>query len=133
RMQPRQRAVKSPRPAMSSSPRAIGAPLTVSPGSGNDDREHVHSMCSCSRELSSLARSGQCAIGRATPEPSLHLCRVGAEERTTHPAVARLELRVLDILGEIGGLRKEVIDAKAAGEAPLDGPGGSIVAGGEKR
>src|SRR5438309_5813813 len=65
-------------------------------------------------ELASLAGGGQRPVGRAIPEPPLHLGRVGAEERSAHSAVARLELRVLDILGEIGGLREEVIDAKAA-------------------
>src|SRR5438552_453828 len=79
-----------------------------------------------------LAGGGERPVGRATREPPLHLGRVDAEERPADPAIARLELRVLNILGEIGGLREEVIDAKAAGEAFLDRPGGGIVAGGEK-
>ena len=44
----------------------------------------------------------------------------------------RPELRVLDILGKIGSLQEEVIDAKAAGEAFLDCARRGIVARGEE-
>src|SRR6266542_1886958 len=75
---------------------------------------------------------GQRSVGRTVPESPLHLRRVGTKERAAHPAVARLEFRVLNILGKISGIREEVVDAKAVGEALLDRPRRGIVACGEE-
>src|SRR5712692_56356 len=80
---------------------------------------------------SRLGGGGQGSVGGAAPEPSLHFRSVGAEERPAHATVARLELGVLNILGEIGGLREEVVDAKAAGEALLKRPRRGVVASGQ--
>src|SRR2546427_3036029 len=92
----------------------------------------VHGVRPRSVKLPSLGGGGRGARAGAPPGPPPPPGREGGKGRPPPPAVARLELRVLDILGEIGGLREEVIDAKAAGEALLDRPRGGLVTGGEE-
>ena len=72
-------------------------------------------------------------VGGAGGDAPLDLLGGLAVERPTHPAVARLQLGVLDALGQPVGRREEVVHAEARRQPRLDGGRGRLVARGHVR
>jgi len=106
--------------------------LVTRPLASEGENRREGASDSASRGLVGRSGGRQGPVGRATPEAPLDLRGVLPEQAPSHAAVARLELAGPDVLGEIGGLREEVVDAKARGEARLERPRRGGVAGGHE-